>query len=258
MTTRRFTRRTLLSSALAAPLVARAPWGKSFWEKKPYQEWTEEEATQMLTDSPWAKGVRVRFELSDPRAGRFQDPGVGLPPVPGGGVPGVGWPRGGDQRGGFPGGGGRSGPGPPTPAEVYLTVRWSSALPVRQALLIDRFGRGGVGKAEARRLLAREEEDYVIEVFGIPYMVVRDKAKQFEAEIRESAVVYRKRGGRIEPEAVTMPPYGEHLAATLRYPRRDPIGLEDEEAEFHAQAGPLTINRKFKLKSMVYRGRLEL
>jgi hypothetical protein len=33
-------------------------WGKGFWEKKPYTEWSEKDVSRMLLDSPWADATK--------------------------------------------------------------------------------------------------------------------------------------------------------------------------------------------------------
>ena len=70
MTSTSLSRRAFLLGAAATPLMAGRPWGKDFWETKPFSEWSDEEVDRMLTDSPWAKSMSVNFELSDPRRGR--------------------------------------------------------------------------------------------------------------------------------------------------------------------------------------------
>src|SRR5271168_3142898 len=39
---------------LAVCLAVSAAWGADFWAKKPYQNWSADEARRMLEESPWA------------------------------------------------------------------------------------------------------------------------------------------------------------------------------------------------------------
>ena len=55
-----------------------------------------------------------------------------------------------------------------------------------------------------------------------------------------------------------VPEHGMHLMATLRFPRFENITAEDGVVQFSAEAGPARIECPFKLKAMIYRGRLEL
>lgn len=260
------TRRIFLAAVAGTPL-ARA----GFWEKKKFPYWNQDEVDKMLTDSPWAKSMRVAFSLQDPRGHRalsFSD--VGLPggigfPGPGLGIPGAGWPGGGQRSPGggadFPGGGtgdrgGRRGTS--VRAEAYLTVRWSSALPIKQAALLDRHGSVEKTPAAAVERLGREETHYIIEVFGLPAQVVHMEEGRLETELLESASLIRNSKRPIAAEVVEAPPHGGYRWFTFRFPRTDSITVEDHEVEFYAGAGPFEFNKKFRLKPMVYDGALAL
>ena len=119
-------------------LVASATWlvaADQVWESKPTSQWTEEDARQVLTRSPWAKAARAvitrRLAEEQLREGGQMGPPRGV------GNEGV------DPKGGGPkispnlltgpGGGDRS---PQSlPQSITLQLRWESALPVRVAEL---------------------------------------------------------------------------------------------------------------------------
>lgn len=242
----------------AAPLAAAGSWDQSS-----FPNWTRDVVERLLTDSPWAKPVSVRFEfqpLPERLRSDFSDVGlpggIGLPT----GIPGIGWPGGpGTGRNPrVPGQGPERGGGSSVPAEVYLTIRWSSALPIRQAIALDRWGRDGLDDPEAVRFLNREEPDYVLEIFGIPVIMAPQGARRLEAELLSTAGLFVKGRSPIRATSAHVPELGEHLSAELRFPRLDPISIDDGTVEFTAEAGPMNIAKKFKLKPMVYRGRLEL
>jgi len=248
------TRRAFLGALGAAPLARAA-----FWDKKSFPDWNEAEIDKMLTDSPWAKSMTARFQLSDPReVPRFDYSVIGLPSgiqfprIPGGGP---------SQSGGspYPGGGGQpTSRGEPVTSEAYLTIRWSSALPIKQAILLDRYGKSAATEPDAARALNREEPDYVIEIFGLPAMVVHDGPERLEADILANSALTRKSGSGIRPTSVNVPAHGEHLSISIRFPRTDPIRLEDKQIEFRAQAASIEFKRKFKLPHMLYQSHLEL
>ncbi|MBL8209435.1 MAG: hypothetical protein JNK87_01920 [Bryobacterales bacterium] len=52
------TRRTLLTCLTASPLLNAAAW-----ERRPYPEWDASLRDKLLTDSPWARQVSVRYEF---------------------------------------------------------------------------------------------------------------------------------------------------------------------------------------------------
>jgi hypothetical protein len=172
-------------------------------------------AERLLTESAWAREVRVPFRQAFAAQGRSGSVGT----------------------------------------EIHLTVRWGSALPVRQAnasLL-------GVETRAAKKLLATEPAEYVLEVAGFPAAVLRD-GKAAEKELAATAVLTGK--GRKTWKAVSamVPEFGTHLMAEIRFQRDPAIGLAEGEVEFAASAlgGAMRIRAKFPLKEMVYEGRLEL
>lgn len=53
-------------------LLCGATQGQEFWEKKPYQEWSEEECRKLLTKSPWAQSHTLSQVIIQP----LQSPGA--------------------------------------------------------------------------------------------------------------------------------------------------------------------------------------
>ena len=247
------TRRTLLALLGTAPLLRAEPW-----EKQPFPNWTADVVHQLLTDSPWAHPVDVPFEFRPAPGGMLPSLSrswqIGVPPS----VPD--WPGRRSPRTTKPGpttptGGGRR---YPVRAEVYLTVRWSSALPIRQALALERWGRRGVDQPEAVAFLNEPPSDYVIEIFGMPARLGAEGTKNLERDLKKTARLLLKGRRPIEPLTVEVPEHGEHLSAELHFPRLEPVSADMGDLQFHAAAGGLEIESKFKLKAMVYDGRLEL
>jgi hypothetical protein len=246
-------RRVFLGLSGAAVIAQSAAW-----ERRPFPNWTKDDIDRLLTDSPWAKQVAVSFELQ-PQGdhlrsdfAQIQLPGtVGLPRVPG-----IGWP-GGDGRTRRPT---TDGGGQPSSvrSEVYLTVRWSSALPMRQAMALERFGRDGLDHSKAVELLENDPEDYTLEIFGFPATMWFEKAKQLEEDLIRSARLWADGSGAIRARSAHVPGHGSHLSAELLFPRSEAITVESGVLDFRAAAGPLKFETKFKPKSMMYEGRFEL
>jgi hypothetical protein len=245
-------------------------YAAGFWDKKPFREWTSEEVDRLLTDSPWAKQLTVAFEFRPVRRpsdsqfdSEFSDQrlpqGVGLPG--GTGIPGIGgvsWP-GSRQPGGIPGaqipkrGGGSA----PVRTEIFLTVRWSSALPVRRALAMQRWGKTGISGAEAQEFLARRIDGYEIEIFGFPVMV-SPPSEQIEKDLSKSAAIEVKKHPAARPREVEVPPQGEHLSARLAFDAISNLTAADGYAELGAATGTMKIRCRFTLKEMFYEGQLAL
>src|ERR1700692_1503934 len=111
----------------AAPVMAVDP----VWKSKPADQWTEEDAQQVLANSPWARQVSavITRRLTEDQlreAGQMGQPrtvgNVGVDPKASGPTvsPNVFSGRGGDDR--SP----RS-----LPQSITLKLRWESALPIR-------------------------------------------------------------------------------------------------------------------------------
>jgi hypothetical protein len=194
----------------------------------------------MLTDSPWARPVTVAFNLE---SGLHSTADVTRP----GFLPRVGRPaatppvRGTGAR-----------------AEIFLTTRWASALPIRQAFAIQQFGRGGLDSPEALELLRREEKEYVLEVAGFPTTLFKKGSGALEDALLRSARLSITGRPAVAPASVTVPEYGMHLMATLRFPRFENLQVTDGSLTLTASPSTMSIEQGFRLKSMVYQSRLEL
>ena len=98
-----------------SPTLADQPW-----KDRPVPEWTESDARQILSDSPWAKSVTAKVNRT-PNNQQGSRGGIG--------IGGIGIPRMGGRGGGM---GRRSTPPPPdSGAPPTFTLRWESALPVQ-------------------------------------------------------------------------------------------------------------------------------
>lgn len=253
------TRRIFIASLCSAPYAL----SKS-WDEQAFPSWTPEFIDRILTDSPWAKQSTLAFELEPVQrlqSSRFAQigwpGGIGLPGT-GTGIPGTRWPTSGSRTGSpgspWPRGGGAS----PVKTEIYLTTRWSSALPVRRALALQDFGADGLESEKAVELLNSKQSEYVIEIAGFPTTVIRQGAKRFAAELLHSARLVVPGRAAVRAKASHVPEYGMHLVATLRFPRFENLEPKEGSIEVLAGSGSMNIRERFKLKDMVYGGKLEL
>jgi hypothetical protein len=239
------TRRAFIASLSCSPFAL----SKS-WDEHAFPAWTPEFVDRMLTDSPWAKPGTLSFELEPVELQSQKYAQIGLPggiALPGARMPGIGRP------------------GTPQPTtrlpvrtEIYLTTRWSTALPVRRALALQEFGAEGLQNEKAIELLSTQPSEYVVEVAGFPANVVRQGAKRFEAELQETARLIVSGRRPIAATSSHVPDYGNHLVATLRFPRFEGLTLKDGSIEIIATSRRMNIRERFRLKDMVYDGNLEL
>jgi len=251
-----------LVPVLAVALALLAANGQP-WKDKQIAEWTEDDARQVLTDSPWAKPVTPTVRESRPEGdrrpsgGMGQGGGIGI----GGisiGIPGLGGigRRGGTSGpqtgGGYPGGRPPGDPGndragrsmePPA-----LTVRWESALPVRTAEL----------KVRETGPPAVDDACYAIAVYGIPHRAAEGDAESLEKELKREAALKRDGKKDVKPSKVEVLRREDDTVIVYLFPRAKEITRQDRRVEFEAQIGRFQLTQAFYPEDMTYNGKLEL
>jgi hypothetical protein len=220
-------------ACIAVCLAVSAASAAEFWAIKPFLEWSDREAERMLNDSPWTGLVAVALPNRRP-----------VPTDDGGG-----------GRGGGGRGGGEQGFGP-APARVRITISWRSALPLKQALVRQQVGQRGTVPPEAQTFLDTADEHYVIGLQGLPPQYSTPGRGR---EIAVTAFLKRDGQAPIPVQQATPLISRDGLIMLLRFPKADPITLADEHVELEAKFADLQpIKKKFKLKDLVYAGRLAL
>jgi hypothetical protein len=227
-------------------------FAEDFWAKKPYTDWNEKDAAKLLQSSPWTREVSVTVGSEGPmaggerRGGRNGEGGSGM---------GGGQNIGGAGRGGGRDYGSESGGGAPP---MLLRVRWQSAMPVRQALVVTHYGHEKVDSEEARQFLNQPVTAYVIALVGVPAGVARMPADKLNEMAKAGTVLTRKDKDPIAAEEAKVVPREKLVDVFFFFPRTSPITIDDNEVEFATKLGPFEVKRKFKLKDMTIGGKLEL
>lgn len=243
---------------------ALALFAEDFWLKKPYTEWGEKEAAKVLQNSPWSRSVSVSMggtaqPMSDGRGrgGSRGGNGGGMADATGGAMdsPNMNGPNSRSRGGGRGGDEMESLGGGPS---ILLTVRWQSALPVRQALVVTKFGREKADSEEARKILSQVMPGYIVTIVGLPSGMAQMPAERLN-EIAKTGTSLRIKDKDPIPaqraEAVTRE---KVVDLYFIFPNTSPIVLEDKEVEFVASVGRIEVRRKFKLKDMMVGDKLEL
>lgn len=130
-----------------------------------------------------------------------------------------------------------------------LTITWLTALPIKQAMLKDRMDAGGILAESAQEIMNTEEKVYVIVITGLS----AEEAKNItEISLKvEGKPIMKPASGNLQNR-------GQAVDAMVIFPRTDPITGNDGEVEVILKIGPDEIGKKFPLKDMVYKGKLEL
>jgi hypothetical protein len=155
---------------------------------------------------------------------------------------GGGYPRGGGS--GYPGDGGGADAGPP-PA---LTLRWESALPVREAEL----------KARETSAPGVDEGHYAIAVYGVPNRMVNGDTKNLADKLKKQAAIRRDGKKDLKPSSVDILQREDGPIIVYLFPRSTEITKEDKRVVFNATIGRLQFAQSFELDDMVYHGKREL
>ena len=228
------------------------------WKAKQIAEWSDDDAKQVLNDSPWAKTVKPAIDRSANNGqrrsgggmGRGGGVGIGLPGMGGGGRRGgMGWPGGG---GGYPGGvrraGRDDGTGTRSNQPPTLKLRWESAHPVRQAEL----------KARDTSAPTLDADHYAIAVYGVPSRMANGDSQSLAKKLKKQAAIKRDGKKDMKPSSVEVLQREDGPVIVYLFPRSKEITRQDKRIEFDAHIGQLQFAQSFYVDDMTYQGKLEL
>jgi hypothetical protein len=225
---------TSFAVVLSYPLVVTAQWSK-----KPYTEWSEKDATKLLNDSPWCQTQAVTDTSQMTGQGRADSGQSRVQEV----------------------------------VNVNLRIRFLSAKPTRQAIshLMELTNREKISAQLAERLkafAAADFPDYIV----ITVTSESDKASRLlqqtqasfykltTSELRNNT--YLLSGGQRVFIKEYQPPGNDGLGARYIFPRtvdgKPFITPESGDVLFHSEpAGATALNMRYKVKDMMYGGKLE-
>lgn len=209
------------------------------WKTKPAAQWSEAEAKQILTQSPWVgkakPGLLPQVSEARRREGGQMGGGVGV------GVEGL-------STASFIGGGSKSPTHGPRPTLTpTLEIRWESAAPVRAAEV----------KTNAEDAPQLDAGFYAIALYDIPGL--DPDQRTLPNELKKDA--YLKVEGRKDRKAarVDVLAQGNGLATVIyMFPRTDEITVADKRITFTALIGRLSLAQYFYTEEMQVQGKLEL
>ena len=203
-----------------------------FWVEKDFTTWSDKEVLKMLTDSPWAKQVRI---IVSGALAEGQGPQIIAPNNP---------ECGGEQFDRI--------------QRTKGTSTWASALPIKQATVRQAFGLDAPISAEGQQVLDRPEPAYVVTVTDLPmaFSWLSGAGDVLKAE----TMLARKDKAPIAPVDVRLfnSAQTQSLTLVIQFPRTDPITLDDKDVEFITKLGTDEIKKKFKLADMVFADQLAL
>jgi hypothetical protein len=217
------------------------------WMTKRIAQWDEQDAQQVLTNSPWVRVVTAtllpglspyqRREGGDMRAEGGGRDGLGFDPsMVGGVVPmltGINAPKKAELAGHAP----------------KIEIRWESAMPIRAAEMKSK----DTGAPEL------EGEEYAIAVYNVPLKTARLDLKGLPEMLKKCAFLKIEGKKDIKPARVVVMELGEGMATMVYlFPRSSKLSLDDKRIEFDAQIGRVVIDQYFYTAEMKFEGHLEL
>jgi hypothetical protein len=218
------------------------------WKNKSADRWTEEDAKQVLANSPWAKKVSavITRRLTEDQlreAGQMGQPrtvgNVGVDPKGSGPKvsPNVFSGPGGDDRG-------------TRSLSQYMTLnlRWESALPIRLAEL----------KSHEVEPPTLQGDGYSIAVYGIPGGDFKGDPAKLGEPLKSLAVLKREGKKDVRPTAVDVFLRENGVVVVYMFPLSAEITRNDRRIQFDAQIGRIVFSQDFELGEMEFAGKLEL
>jgi len=224
-------RRTLLASLIPFPLFA-----ADFWQVKKPADWSDKEIKKLLTNSPWSQDQTV--ELVGKTKTSTNKKSSSNSNARNGGAPT------------------RSTTAEPKTSIVRITC--ASAKPVKIAIARKNYGADAGSKPEVIAALERVDPYYLITVDGIPSHA-SSKGPRGIVQLVQSTSVLKCAGKSPRlPNKVEIMQGEIGTLALITFTKENPFTEDDKEVEFQLELGSKLVTKKFKLKDMVFDGKLEM
>jgi hypothetical protein len=261
-------RPVLLFFLIVAALEAGALLTASDLHNSDPSQWSGPEVYQILNNSPWSKPVKLNLSSSNPDAFSNQAPSgsnsSNTQAPPGAGSMGRRGMGGASRSRTYGSGGGGSSSGSSRSGPAEATIQWQSALIVRMAAA-KKDGQ------TADPASFQPLNEYVIAVIGLPITAIGGPAASADSNNTLSPEEEQRVEDHVKSGASLLRSGHEPLTATkveldqgrdgrmlIHFPKSDPIRPGDKTVEFHLATGRTELRKKFPLKEMEYRGKLEL
>jgi len=139
--------------------------------------------------------------------------------------------------------------GASTPAKVpALTLRWESALPVREAELKDRETRAPTVDAN----------HYAVALYGIPRSMIANDLTAQADELKKHATLKRYAKKDLKPSSVEILLREDGPIILYLFPKSDEITWRDQSIQFDARVADLKCSQSFDTSDMTFNGSIEL
>jgi hypothetical protein len=210
----------------------------SSWRTKQIDQWTEDDARQLLAKSPWVQKATPRMLPKQSEAARRQGGKMG-------GSQGV------SVQAISPAtlfGGSKPSTHAARPSLLRpLEIRWESAGPVRAAET----------KSHEEDAPDLDPGQYAIAVYDVPGLDIDQKS--LAADLRNESALTREGKKDLKPSKVDLLPQANGLVTVVYlFPRSEAITIEDKRIMFTAVLDHLSVAQYFYTKEMQFQGKLDL
>jgi hypothetical protein len=141
---------------------------------------------------------------------------------------------------------------------MVLVVRWQTALPIKQAMLKMKYGAEATTSEEAKKVLESGTGLYVITVAGLGQGMLRGETDAVKKALLEQTSLSAKGKDELKPTDIQMGRAGRGMDLYFVFPKKVEFAVEDKEIEFTTKFGTINVKQKFRLKDMVFNGKLSL
>src|ERR1019366_3173419 len=125
-----------------------------------------------------------------------------------------------------------------------LTLRWESALPMREAEL----------RAHDIGAPTFDDDHYAIAVYGIPRGMVKDGTKETAEELKKEALIKREGKKDAKPSSVEILLRDDGPVVVYLFPKSAEFNWRDHRIEFGAQVAKLKFSQSFLTDEMRFHG----
>lgn len=211
------------------------------WVNKPTSDWTEEDAREILTDSPWSMTVIAGLSHVQTEDERREGGNMGQPH--GIGIDGVDGKESKPRLPAILGGNSR-----PASETVKLRIRWETALPVRVAEL----------KAREIDPPTLQDEGYQIAVYDVPGTYFKGDPRTLGNPLKKTAWLKRDGKKDVTPSNVEVFERQDGMVVVYEFPLSAEISRKDTLINFEAVIGRIVLRQVFDVRKMQLQGKLEL
>ena len=157
------------------------------------------------------------------------------------------------DSGGFGGG---------APSGTTVTLLWQTALPIKQALIKRQYGAEAGTSPEAKAKLDRVDQVYVLTLIGMPGFTLAAAQGDKKAALLESTMLTVKDKPPLKASDVEVSGGGRGGRGlgnvSFLFPRTTTFTADEKDLEFSSKFDKTPIKHKFKLKDMVFNGKVEM